>query len=101
MLQLMKTRANAGVQIRILGKIEKKWLNAGFKVRRFPGRLHARAMVRDGRRAFIGSQSLRKLELDQRREVGMVIRDPRLVKQLENMFRSDWARAKNSGKKKT
>ena len=101
-LQLMKTRANAGVRIRILGKIEKKWVDSGFKVRKFPGRLHVRALVRDGRRAFVGSQSLRKPELDERREVGIVIRDARLVKRLANVFEADWTRAKQkrAGKKK-
>jgi cardiolipin synthase len=101
MLQLMKTRANAGVRVRILGKVEKKWSDAGFKIRKFPGRLHVRALVRDGRRAFVGSQSLRKPELDERREVGIVIRDARLVKRLANVFVADWTRAKNgAGKKK-
>ena len=33
-------------------------------------RLHVRAIVRDRKAAFVGSQSLRKLELDKRREVG-------------------------------
>ncbi len=101
-LQLLKTRANAGVRIRILGKIEKKWVDSGFKVRKFPGRLHVRALVRDGRRAFVGSQSLRKPELDERREVGIVIRDARLVKRLANVFEADWTRAKQkrAGKKK-
>jgi cardiolipin synthase len=101
-LQLLKTRANAGVRIRILGKIEKKWVDSGFKVRKFPGRLHVRALVRDGRRAFVGSQSLRKPELDERREVGIVIRDARLVKRLANVFEADWTRAKRTrgGKKK-
>ena len=36
-------------------------------------RLHARAIIRDGARAFVGSQSLRRPELNQRREVGAVI----------------------------
>ncbi len=101
-LQLLKTRANAGVRIRILGKVEKKWVDSGFKVRKFPGRLHVRALVRDGRRAFVGSQSLRKPELDERREVGIVIRDARLVKRLANVFEADWTRAKQkrAGKKK-
>lgn len=98
-LQLMKTRANAGVRIRILGKLEKKWTDAGFKVRKFPGRLHVRALVRDGRRAFVGSQSLRKLELDERREIGIVIRDVRLVKRLAKVFEADWTRAKKKTKK--
>jgi len=52
------------------------------------------ALVRDGRRAFVGSQSLRKPELDERREVGIVIRDARLVKRLANVFEVDWTRAK-------
>jgi cardiolipin synthase A/B len=99
-LQLMKTRANAGVRVRILGKVEKKWSDAGFKIRKFPGRLHVRALVRDGRRAFVGSQSLRKPELDERREVGIVIRDARLVKRLANVFEADWTRAKKGGGKK-
>jgi cardiolipin synthase A/B len=99
-LQLMKTRANAGVRVRILGRVDKDWSGAGFKVRKFPGRLHVRALVRDGRRAFVGSQSLRKPELDERREVGIVIRDARLVKRLANVFVADWTRAKNGGGKK-
>jgi hypothetical protein len=50
--------------------------HANFDARTFPGkRLHVRAIVRDGRRAFVGSQSLRKVELDERREVGIIIRD--------------------------
>jgi phosphatidylserine/phosphatidylglycerophosphate/cardiolipin synthase-like enzyme len=96
-LQLLETRASAGVRVRILGKVEKKWADAGFKIRKFPGRLHVRALVRDGRRAFVGSQSLRKPELDERREVGIIIRDARLVKRLANVFEADWTRAKKNG----
>jgi cardiolipin synthase len=99
-LQLLKTRANAGVRVRILGKVEKKWSDSGFRIRKFPGRLHVRALVRDGRRAFVGSQSLRKPELDERREVGIVIRDARLVKRLANVFAADWTRAKKGGGRK-
>jgi hypothetical protein len=33
-------------------------------------RLHVRAIIVDGRRAFLGSQSLRRIELDERRETG-------------------------------
>ena len=38
-------------------------------------RLHTRTIIRDGRQAFIGSQSLRAAELDSRREVGLIVRD--------------------------
>jgi phosphatidylserine/phosphatidylglycerophosphate/cardiolipin synthase-like enzyme len=91
MLALLESKARRGVRIRILGSLEKKWANAGFDARPFPGkRLHVRAIVRDGRRAFIGSQSLRKLELDERREVGLIIRDRKVVRRVERVFKADW-----------
>ena len=34
-----------------------------------------RAIIRDGAEAFIGSQSLRKLELEGRREVGIIVKN--------------------------
>ena len=54
-------------------------------------RLHARVIIRDGRHAFLGSQSLRSLELDSRREVGIIVRDLRIVKKLRDVFESDWS----------
>jgi phosphatidylserine/phosphatidylglycerophosphate/cardiolipin synthase-like enzyme len=96
MIRILKERAKAGVEIRMLGKLEKK--DVGVKVEKFPGKLHARAIVRDGRKAFLGSQSLRRLELDERREVGVIITEPRAVKQLASLFESDWART-DTGKK--
>jgi len=63
------------------------------RVQKLPaGRLHVRAMVRDGDAAFVGSQSLRSLELDLRREVGVVVRDPKVVKGICDVFEQDWAR---------
>ena len=47
-------------------------------------------MIRDGSSAFVGSQSLRRLELDGRREVGILINDTRVVKQLQEVFEEDW-----------
>jgi phosphatidylserine/phosphatidylglycerophosphate/cardiolipin synthase-like enzyme len=47
--------------------------------------------VRDGRDAFIGSQSLRTLELDKRREVGVLIKSPLVVKEMLATFEADWA----------
>ncbi len=90
MLRLLQDRAKAGVDVRIIGKVGRR--GAGLRVQKFPGkRLHARAIVRDSRRAFVGSQSLRALELDKRREVGLVIRDHAIVKRIEAVFEADWA----------
>ena len=91
MLTMLQRKAARGIRIRILGELEKKWMDAGFDARPYPGnRLHVRAIIRDGRRAFVGSQSLRKLELDERREVGVIIRDRPVVRALERTFKRDW-----------
>ncbi len=90
MIRLLQQRANKGVEVRILGKVGKRaaGLNAG-KLETL--RLHARVIVRDGQQAFLGSQSLRRLELDARREVGIIVDDAKVVEQLVSVFESDWA----------
>jgi cardiolipin synthase A/B len=96
MLRLLSERARGGVDVRIIGKVEAKWNLASEK---YPGkRLHVRAIVRDGRRAFIGSQSLRRIELDKRREIGVVVNDQAVVNELRATFESDWAQTE-TGKK--
>jgi phosphatidylserine/phosphatidylglycerophosphate/cardiolipin synthase-like enzyme len=93
MLELLQRRVEKGVDVRVLGKLERKWDKGAFDARPFPGkRLHVRTIIRDGRRAFIGSQSLRKLELDGRREVGVIVRDREMVRKLQKTFERDWAR---------
>jgi phosphatidylserine/phosphatidylglycerophosphate/cardiolipin synthase-like enzyme len=96
MIRILKERAKAGVEIRMLGKLQKKDLEA--KIEKFPGKLHARVIIQDGRKAFIGSQSLRRLELDERREVGVVFTDAPVVKELVKTFESDWSET-DSGRK--
>jgi len=48
-------------------------------------------MIRDGAAAFVGSQSLRKLELDGRREIGVIVDDEKVVKKMRDVFEADWA----------
>jgi phosphatidylserine/phosphatidylglycerophosphate/cardiolipin synthase-like enzyme len=91
-LRVLQDRVRAGVEIRIIGKIQK--LGNKVECRRLPDmRLHVRAIVRDATAAFIGSQSLRKLELDGRREVGAIITDSRIAKKIQAVFEADWAQA--------
>jgi cardiolipin synthase A/B len=90
--RLLLGRAKAGVEIRIIGKLEKP-LN-GIEVRKLKAeRLHVRAMVRDGKTAFVGSQSLRKLELDGRREVGLIANNTSIARKIQALFEADWAEA--------
>ena len=90
MIRLLIQRAKMGVDIRILGKVAKR--AAALRVQKSPSRLHVRAAVRDGAEAFVGSQSLRALELDGRREVGILSKDPKLVKGIADLFEADWAK---------
>ncbi len=87
--RLLGERAKAGVEIRIIGKLEKTL--AGVETRKLKSlRLHVRAMIRDGTAGFVGSQSLRKLELEGRREVGLILRDSRIAGKMLEVFESDW-----------
>ena len=96
MLRLISQKIAAGIEAKIIGKVESKWDVGGEP---FPGRrLHARVIIRDGRRAFLGSQSLRRLELEKRREVGVVVTDRRAIREMIEVFESDWARTR-SGRK--
>jgi len=95
MQKLLQDRIKAGVQVRIIGQLEKQI--DGIATRRLQElRLHVRAMIRDGSAAFVGSQSLRKLELDARREVGVIIQDARVARRMQSIFEADWKSA--SGK---
>ena len=62
-------------------------------------RLHVRAIVRDQTRAFVGSQSLRKDELENRREVGLIVTNPSLSRKILQVFESDWAETAKSSEK--
>jgi cardiolipin synthase A/B len=92
MIRLLGERARAGVDVRVIGRVSRKGrhLNA----RKLAGlRLHARAMVRDRGWLFVGSQSLRELELDARREIGVVLEDQDAARAVAALFEQDWLAA--------
>ena len=90
MLRILQERAKAGVEVKVIGQVSGR---ASFEVQKLAGtRLHTRTIIRDRRQAFVGSQSLRTAELDSRREVGLIIQDPKAVKKLIDTFESDWTR---------
>jgi len=96
-LKILKEQVKCGVDVRILGKVSKGGNDLPHE--KYPGkRLHARVIVRDHHDAFLGSQSLRKLELDKRREVGIIVKDQAVVAELARTFDEDWALT-DSGKR--
>ncbi len=90
MIRLLEERSQAGVDIRIMGRLSSR--SANLAARKMPQmRLHTRMIVRDGQQGFIGSQSLRRPELDARREVGLIFREAGIVSRLATIFQEDWA----------
>ncbi len=89
MTRLLEDRAKAGVEIRIIGKLTRK--PSGLTIRKLNGiRLHTRTIIADRRQMFIGSQSLRELELDARREIGIVVTDRKTIGAVIKVFKADW-----------
>jgi phosphatidylserine/phosphatidylglycerophosphate/cardiolipin synthase-like enzyme len=94
-LRLLRERADANVSVRIIG-----WASGRqntIAVQQLTDiRLHARCIIRDRKAVFIGSQSLRELELDSRRELGMICRARSIVTALRKTFEEDWTRCAQS-----
>lgn len=90
-VKLLNEKISQGVDVRVIGSTSNK--GRTLPTRKLPTRLHARAIIRDGRSVFLGSQSLRKLELEARREIGIIVHDAKIAKQVITVFDKDWKRA--------
>jgi phosphatidylserine/phosphatidylglycerophosphate/cardiolipin synthase-like enzyme len=100
MIRLLEERTNAGVAVKIIGRLNRR--NSKFEVHKLSKlRLHARCILRDGRIGFIGSQSLREVELGSRREVGLIFRDAKIVSRVAKTFHEDWDSAQRSAQQAT
>jgi len=53
-------------------------------------KMHAKCIVADGARAFLGSENLTPTSLDKNREIGILINDPLLVAKLRDTAAADW-----------
>jgi phosphatidylserine/phosphatidylglycerophosphate/cardiolipin synthase-like enzyme len=88
MLRILEDKKKSGVDVRVIGFVGGNRLPT-CELKRM--RLHTRTIIRDRSEAFIGSQSLRQLELDARREIGVILRDGPVIKSLARTFEEDWA----------
>ena len=99
MIRLLKERVKAGVRIRVLGKVTTR--QEELEVQKLPKlRLHVRAILSDDEDLFIGSQSLRALELDRRREIGLIVKDPKIINRFRQVFEDDWSLTDLGGEQK-
>lgn len=92
MVRLLQERVRSGVDVRIIGTVSDR--GSALRRERLLGRrLHLRAILRDERELFVGSQSLRALELDHRRETGIIVRDAAAIRKFKALFLADWTDA--------
>ncbi len=89
-MRLLSVKAQGDVDVRVIGAAGKRAV--GVQVAPLFMRLHAQIILCDGERMFLGSQSLRSLELDSRREVGVLIDDASIIQQVVTRFEADWTR---------
>jgi phosphatidylserine/phosphatidylglycerophosphate/cardiolipin synthase-like enzyme len=86
---MLKKKVEDGVDVRILGAVGRA--GGGLRREKIPDlRVHVRALLRDDRELFIGSQGLRAIELDRRRELGLVLRERTTIKRFRDVFEADW-----------
>jgi cardiolipin synthase len=80
----------------VSGDVQK--LRAGGVVVRFSHTLymHAKLILVDGQRAFVGSQNFSTVGLDANREVGIVVADSAVIAQLVSIAQGDWAAAQDT-----
>jgi phosphatidylserine/phosphatidylglycerophosphate/cardiolipin synthase-like enzyme len=96
MQKALQRKACAGVEVRVIGKVEQS-LEQVIVQRPAVERLHVRAIVQDDRKVFVGSQSLRRAELERRREIGVIVEDPQIVSGVVATFEEDWASGEKRG----
>jgi cardiolipin synthase A/B len=85
----LEALSESGIEIKVIGEMDKR--PKGIEVKKLPDlHLHTQAIIRDRKQVFFGSQSLRRVELEDRREVGLITADEETVKSFFVIFELDW-----------
>ena len=56
--------------------------------------MHAKIIVADGRKAFVGSENISTQSLDQNRELGIIVSDTNVLNTLQQTFQKDWGNSR-------
>ena len=100
----LKEVAERGVKVRVVMTNSSKWAeafrelsSAGVQVRTFaeeaPLYIHAKMILVDNRKVFIGSENFSTTSLERNRELGLIFSAPRLVSSLQSTFNDDFTTA--------
>ena len=57
--------------------------------------IHAKSVLVDRRRAYMGSINFTATSMDQNRELGILTESPEVVRELATTFQSDWAKGES------
>lgn len=99
-VEALMAAANRGVVVRLIMSTETfesdpvrlELVAAGVEVRLVDNPyIHAKMLLADGTRAFVGSQNLTETSLDENRELGLILTDPINVGRLRAVFAADFA----------
>lgn len=96
--------AQRGVAVRVDMTYSKNWAtafatltHAGVSVRTYaanaPLYIHAKMILADATRAFVGSENFSTNSLEKNRELGLIIADPATLSLLSSTFERDWSGA--------
>src|SRR5215813_2238763 len=82
---VLAKQAAAGIDIKIIGRnTDLPNFLPNLEVRKLARyKLHAKCIVVDGKHFFLGSQNMRAVSLDQRRELGIIIEDQAIAGRIE------------------
>jgi cardiolipin synthase A/B len=57
--------------------------------------MHAKIIVVDGQKAFVGSENISTASLEQNRELGIIVADQNVINTLQQTFQQDWGDSQN------
>lgn len=83
------TGPDADVARMLLGGVRVRYITTVY--------MHAKMMIADGSRAFVGSENFSANSLDNNRELGLLIADTSVITTLNQTFQQDWSDAQAAG----
>ena len=91
----LESAAHRGVKVRLITSDSSDGVSAirshGVKVEFMSSPyVHAKAIVADGKRLFVGSENISSESLDENREMGILLSSSSLSKLVETTFQTDW-----------
>ena len=106
--EALKVAAQRGVKVRICMTYASYWkepfnelITSGVRVHTYAAKadryIHAKMIIADGNRAFVGSQNFSEPSLNNNRELGLVLTDREVLTGLEAAFSEDWEASRPFG----